>query len=95
MKVLHYCCLVKRGRTLKVAWQFAVRGLVAYKPVAYKKNVSVFCTESLVLETVYSETLSDDISFDKYLARCYVAVSILEIIGQIGNFSTLSSSEIL
>ena len=33
-----YCCLVKKGRALKVVQQFAIRGLVAYKPVAYKKN---------------------------------------------------------
>ena len=32
-----YCCLVKEVRALKVAQQFAVRGLVAYKLVAYKK----------------------------------------------------------
>ena len=32
-----YCCLVKEGWALKVASQFAIQGLVAYKPVAYKK----------------------------------------------------------
>ena len=33
-----YCCLVKDGWTLKDAWQFAARGLVTYKPVAYKQK---------------------------------------------------------
>ena len=33
-----YCCLVKEGWALKLAEQFAIPGLVAYKPVAYKKN---------------------------------------------------------
>ena len=33
-----YCCLVKWGRALKVAYQFAIRGLVAYKQIAYKTN---------------------------------------------------------
>ena len=32
------CCLVNQGWALKVAYQLAIRGLVAYKPVAYKKN---------------------------------------------------------
>ena len=32
-----YCCLVKESQALKVAYQFAIRGLVAYEPVAYKK----------------------------------------------------------
>ena len=32
-----YCCLVKEGWPLKVALQFTIWGLVAYKPVAYKK----------------------------------------------------------
>ena len=31
------CCLVKNGWALKVAEQFAIRGLVAYKSVVYKK----------------------------------------------------------
>ena len=35
---IFYCGLVKKGLALKVAVQFAVRGLVAYNPVAYKKN---------------------------------------------------------
>ena len=33
-----YCCSVKGGWVLKVAEQFAMRGLVAYKLVAYKKT---------------------------------------------------------
>ena len=33
-----YCCLVKEGWALKIAWQLATRGLVAYKLVAYKKD---------------------------------------------------------
>ena len=33
-----YCCLMKEGYVLKVAKQFAVPGLVAYKPIAYKKT---------------------------------------------------------
>ena len=33
-----YGFLVKKGRALKVAWQFAIRELVAYKPAAYKKK---------------------------------------------------------
>ena len=44
--------------------------------------VHIFCTKSLVLETVYSELLRGDISFDKYLARLCLAVPILEIIGR-------------
>ena len=32
-----YCCLVKEGWILKVAQQFSIRGLVAYKLIAYKK----------------------------------------------------------
>ena len=32
---IFYCGLVEKGWSLKVAVQFAVRGLVAYKPVAY------------------------------------------------------------
>ena len=35
-----YCCLLKEAWALKVASQLAVRGLVAYKPVAYKKLYS-------------------------------------------------------
>ena len=35
---LYFCCLVKKGWTLKVAKQFSLQGIVAYKPVAYKKN---------------------------------------------------------
>ena len=35
---IFYCGLVKKGWALKVAVQFAVPGLVAYNPVAYKKN---------------------------------------------------------
>ena len=34
-----FCCLVKEVWALKVAYQLVIRGLVAYKPVAYKKNV--------------------------------------------------------
>ena len=33
-----YCWLVKKGWSLKVAKQFAMRGLVAYELVAYKKT---------------------------------------------------------
>ena len=33
-----YCCLVKEDWVLKVAYQFAIRRLVAYKAVACKKN---------------------------------------------------------
>ena len=33
-----YCCLVKGGWVLKSSLQFAIRGLVAYKPIAYKKT---------------------------------------------------------
>ena len=36
-----YCWLVKKVWGLKVAKQFAIRGLVAYKLVAYKKSMSV------------------------------------------------------
>ena len=32
------CCLVKGGRALKVVKQLAMRGLVVYKLVAYKKT---------------------------------------------------------
>ena len=32
-----YYCLMRRRWALKVAWQFAIRGLFAYKRVAYKK----------------------------------------------------------
>ena len=35
---IFYCGLVKKRWALKVAVQFAVRGLVAYNPIAYKKN---------------------------------------------------------
>ena len=35
---IFYCGLVKKGWALKLAVQFAVRGLIAYSPVAYKKN---------------------------------------------------------
>ena len=48
-----------------------------------------------MLETVYSEILRDDVSLDKYLAKQYVAVPILQIVGRICNFSTLSSLESL
>ena len=41
-----FCGLVKKGWALKVAVQFAARGLVAYKSVAYKK-ISVFLYISL------------------------------------------------
>ena len=34
-----YYCLEKEGSALKVAYQFAIRGLVAYKPAAHKKRV--------------------------------------------------------
>ena len=44
-------------------------------------------------ETVYFDILRNDISFDKYLARWYVAVTILEIIGRIDNSLILSSLE--
>ena len=45
-----YCCLVKRGWALKVAKQFAILGLVAYKPIAYKKDK---CTSSHISLNVY------------------------------------------
>ena len=32
-----YFCLVKGGWAMKVAKQFAIQGLIAYKPVGYKK----------------------------------------------------------
>ena len=35
-----YCCLVKECWALKVALQFAIRRLVAYKTVAYKKSLT-------------------------------------------------------
>ena len=57
--------------------------------------VRIFCIKSLVLRTVYSEIQRGDISFDKYLARWYVAVPISEIIGGISNFLTLSSLKFL
>ena len=43
-----YYCLVKEGWALKVGQPFSIRGLVAYKPVAYKKvhfisDASVIC----------------------------------------------------
>ena len=31
-----YCCLVKEGWALKVALQFVMQGIVAYKPLAYQ-----------------------------------------------------------
>ena len=39
-----HCCLVKGGWSLKVGWQFAMRGIVAYKLVAYKKTK---CSKSI------------------------------------------------
>ena len=39
-----YCCLVKGGWALKVAYQFAMWVLVAYKLVAYKK---IKCSKSI------------------------------------------------
>ena len=37
-----YCCLEKELSALKVAFQFAIRGLVVYKPVTYnKKGISI------------------------------------------------------
>ena len=44
------CCLVKKGWALKVAEQFAIRGLVAYKPVVYKKRK---CTTLHVTLNIY------------------------------------------
>ena len=38
------CCLVKGGRAMKVAQQFAIRGLVAYKQVTYRKTK---CSKSI------------------------------------------------
>ena len=32
-----YCCLLIKGWALKFVKEFTIRGLVAYKPVAYKK----------------------------------------------------------
>ena len=55
--------------------------------------VPIFYIKSLVLDTVYSEMLRGDLSFDKYLARWYVAAPISEINRQISNFLTLSSLE--
>ena len=57
--------------------------------------VRILYIKSLVLETVNSQIPRGDISFDKYLARWYVAVSILEIVGRIDNFYILSSLESL
>ena len=36
-----YCCLIKGGWALKVASQFVIWGLVAYKPVGYKKIIVI------------------------------------------------------
>ena len=52
--------------------------------------VHIFRTKLLVLETVYSEKLRGDISFAKHLARWYVAVPMIQIIGWIGECSTSS-----
>ena len=38
----HYC-LLKGDWALKVAYQFAIRGLVAYKPATYKKVFTFHC----------------------------------------------------
>ena len=35
-----YCCLEIEDWTLKVGWKFAIRGLVAYKVVAYKNRIA-------------------------------------------------------
>ena len=50
-----YWCLVKDVWALKVIWQFVIRGLVAYKPVAYKKNKSSVWIEIPTLEVVFSK----------------------------------------
>ena len=34
-----YCCLVEEGWALKVAWQFAIQKIVAYKSAVYEKSV--------------------------------------------------------
>ena len=52
-----YCCLVKESLALKVALQSAIRGLVAYKPVAYKIN--------FILEKQFRYLYVDD------LATCF------------------------
>ena len=33
-----YCCLEKEGWALKVAYQIAIPGLAAYKPVSYEQK---------------------------------------------------------
>ena len=50
---------------------------------------------SLLLETVYSEVLHSDSSFAQYIARWYVAVLRVEIIGHIGNFSKRNLKSLL
>ena len=44
-----YCYLLEKGWAVKVAKQFAIWKLVAYKPVAHKKNkcITIFFVETL------------------------------------------------
>ena len=60
-----YCCLVKEGLALKVALQIAIRGLVAYKPVAYKINLKTDIFENFILEKQFRYVYVDD------LATCF------------------------
>ena len=53
---------MKQGLALKVTLQFAIRGLVAYKPVAYKINLKIDIIEKFILEKLFRDLYVDDLA---------------------------------
>ena len=68
-----YCYVVKEGRALKVASQFVIRWLVAYKPVAYKKISTSFVYALSVVFCIIFLTFLDHM-------RCFVRFDTICII---------------
>ena len=63
-----YFCLAKEGWALKAAEQFTIRGLVAYKPVGYKKSLILSAAACLFPKKVDSCYALFQ-RYDKYLYR--------------------------
>ena len=82
-----YCFLVKRGCALKVAKQFATRGLVTYKLVAYKKNCNKSTPDFSISRLANVEDIFNVIIFFKckylrikdYLFKYFCVVCCLKI----------------
>ena len=68
-----YCCLMKGVWALKVALQFAVRGLVAYKLVAYEKNKCIKSMPGFSISRLAS--LEDFLNVNIYFKCKYLKIN--------------------